>query len=106
MWSQPRRRQVLQRGCRGPRGKRIPARPQRDRKQGRSAYPCGPGERRVRHVDRGDAGLLPIAPARAMPAPIHHIDLAVADVERSLAFYLDLLGPLGWVEEVRYPTYR
>ena len=42
-----------------------------------------------------------------MPAKgIHHVDLAVADVERSLAFYLDLLGPLGWAEEVRYPTYR
>lgn len=42
-----------------------------------------------------------------MPARgIHHVDLAVADVERSLAFYLDLLGPLGWVEEIRYPTYR
>ena len=41
-----------------------------------------------------------------MPAPIHHVDLAVADVERSLAFYLDLLGPLGWAEEIRYPTYR
>ena len=42
-----------------------------------------------------------------MPAKgIHHVDLAVADVERSLAFYLGLLGPLGWVEEVRYPTYR
>jgi catechol 2,3-dioxygenase-like lactoylglutathione lyase family enzyme len=43
-----------------------------------------------------------------MPARggIHHVDLAVADVERSLTFYLDLLGPLGWVEEVRYPTYR
>jgi catechol 2,3-dioxygenase-like lactoylglutathione lyase family enzyme len=37
---------------------------------------------------------------------IHHVDLAVGDVERSLAFYLDLLGPLGWAEEVRYPTYR
>jgi catechol 2,3-dioxygenase-like lactoylglutathione lyase family enzyme len=37
---------------------------------------------------------------------IHHIDLAVADVERSLAFYLDLLGPLGWEECVRYPSYR
>ena len=37
---------------------------------------------------------------------IHHVDLAVADVERSLAFYLDLLGPLGWEEKVRYPTYR
>jgi catechol 2,3-dioxygenase-like lactoylglutathione lyase family enzyme len=37
---------------------------------------------------------------------IHHVDLAVANVEGSLAFYLDLLGPLGWVESVRYPTYR
>lgn len=42
-----------------------------------------------------------------MPARgIHHVDLAVTDVERSHAFYLDLLGPLGWTEEVRYPTYR
>jgi catechol 2,3-dioxygenase-like lactoylglutathione lyase family enzyme len=37
---------------------------------------------------------------------IHHVDLAVADVDRSLEFYLALLGPLGWAEEVRYPTYR
>jgi catechol 2,3-dioxygenase-like lactoylglutathione lyase family enzyme len=37
---------------------------------------------------------------------IHHVDLAVADAGRSLAFYLDLLGPLGWAESVRYPTYR
>ena len=44
---------------------------------------------------------------RAVPARgIHHVDLAVADVELSLAFYLDLLGPLGWAESVRYPTYR
>ena len=42
-----------------------------------------------------------------MPARgIEHIDLAVGDVERSLAFYLDLLGPLGLKEEARYPTYR
>ena len=42
-----------------------------------------------------------------MPAKgIHHVDLAVSGVEASLAFYLDLLGPLGWIEEVRYPTYR
>jgi glyoxylase I family protein len=42
-----------------------------------------------------------------MPAlSIHHIDLAVADVERSLAFYLAVLGPLGMHEEDRYPTYR
>jgi glyoxylase I family protein len=37
---------------------------------------------------------------------IHHVDLAVADVDASLAFYLDLLGPLGLAEEIRYPTYR
>jgi catechol 2,3-dioxygenase-like lactoylglutathione lyase family enzyme len=37
---------------------------------------------------------------------LHHIDLAVSDVQRSLAFYLDLLGPLGWAVAVRYPTYR
>jgi catechol 2,3-dioxygenase-like lactoylglutathione lyase family enzyme len=37
---------------------------------------------------------------------IHHVDLAVAEVERSLRFYLDLLGPLGWTETIRYPTYR
>ena len=42
-----------------------------------------------------------------MPARgIQHIDLAVANVERSLAFYLDLLGPLGLKEMVRFPTYR
>lgn len=42
-----------------------------------------------------------------MPAKgIHHVDLAVGDVDRSLRFYLALLGPVGWVEEVRYPTYR
>ena len=37
---------------------------------------------------------------------IHHVDLAVAELERSLAFYLMVLEPLGWREEVRYPTYR
>jgi catechol 2,3-dioxygenase-like lactoylglutathione lyase family enzyme len=37
---------------------------------------------------------------------IHHVDLAVADVEASLGFYRDLLEPLGLAEEVRYPTYR
>ena len=26
---------------------------------------------------------------------LHHLDLAVADVQRSVAFYLALLGPLG-----------
>jgi catechol 2,3-dioxygenase-like lactoylglutathione lyase family enzyme len=37
---------------------------------------------------------------------IQHIDLAVGDVERSLAFYLELLGPLGLAEAARYPSYR
>jgi catechol 2,3-dioxygenase-like lactoylglutathione lyase family enzyme len=42
-----------------------------------------------------------------MPARgIHHVDLAVADVDRSLAFYTDLLGPLGLEEYVRVPSYR
>jgi catechol 2,3-dioxygenase-like lactoylglutathione lyase family enzyme len=45
--------------------------------------------------------------ARLVPARgIHHVDLAVADVERSLAFYLDLLGPLGWAENARFASYR
>jgi glyoxylase I family protein len=30
---------------------------------------------------------------------IHHLDLVVSDLERSLAFYRDLLGPLGYVHE-------
>ena len=37
---------------------------------------------------------------------IHHVDLAVSDVERSLAFYLALLGPLGLREWERFPSYR
>jgi catechol 2,3-dioxygenase-like lactoylglutathione lyase family enzyme len=32
-----------------------------------------------------------------MPARgIQHVDLTVEDVEQSLAFYKELLGPLGW----------
>jgi glyoxylase I family protein len=27
---------------------------------------------------------------------VHHVDLVVSDVERSLAFYRKLFGPLGW----------
>ncbi len=42
-----------------------------------------------------------------MPARgIQHVDLAVTDVERSLAFYEHLLGPLGLREKYRVPTYR
>lgn len=37
---------------------------------------------------------------------IQHIDLAVGDVERSLAFYHGVLGPLGLKEKFRIPTYR
>jgi glyoxylase I family protein len=27
---------------------------------------------------------------------LHHVDLVVSSIERSLPFYRDLLGPLGW----------
>ena len=27
---------------------------------------------------------------------VHHVDLVVSSIERSLPFYRDLLGPLGW----------
>lgn len=37
---------------------------------------------------------------------IQHVDLAVGDVERSLAFYCGVLGPLGLKEKYRLPTYR
>ena len=30
--------------------------------------------------------------------PLDHLDLVVSDLERSLAFYLALLGPLGYTE--------
>jgi catechol 2,3-dioxygenase-like lactoylglutathione lyase family enzyme len=29
-------------------------------------------------------------------AGVHHIDLVVSSIERSLPFYRELLGPLGW----------
>jgi catechol 2,3-dioxygenase-like lactoylglutathione lyase family enzyme len=42
-----------------------------------------------------------------MPAPsIQHVDLCVSDVERSRAFYLELLGPVGLVEDVLFRSYR
>ena len=42
-----------------------------------------------------------------MPARgIQHVDLCVRDVGRALAFYLEVLGPLGLEEHVRFPTYR
>jgi hypothetical protein len=37
---------------------------------------------------------------------IQHIDLAVADVGRSLDFYRKLLEPLGLTEYSRVPSYR
>jgi catechol 2,3-dioxygenase-like lactoylglutathione lyase family enzyme len=43
----------------------------------------------------------------AVPARgIQHVDLCVSDVERSLAFYLELLGPLGLEEDIRIESYR
>jgi catechol 2,3-dioxygenase-like lactoylglutathione lyase family enzyme len=42
-----------------------------------------------------------------MPAVgIQHLDLAVADVDRSLGFYDEILGPLGLREYARFQTYR
>jgi catechol 2,3-dioxygenase-like lactoylglutathione lyase family enzyme len=37
------------------------------------------------------------------PAGVHHVDLVVSSIERSLPFYRDLLGPLGYhgVSEVK-----
>jgi catechol 2,3-dioxygenase-like lactoylglutathione lyase family enzyme len=37
---------------------------------------------------------------------LHHLDLAVSDLERSLEFYTAVFGPLGAEEFRRYPTYR
>lgn len=37
---------------------------------------------------------------------IQHIDLAVSDVDRSLAFYRELLGPLGLEDFLELRTYR
>jgi catechol 2,3-dioxygenase-like lactoylglutathione lyase family enzyme len=37
---------------------------------------------------------------------IQHVDLCVRDVGRSLAFYLEVLGPLGLEEDIRVASYR
>src|SRR5262249_5819925 len=37
---------------------------------------------------------------------IHHVDLAVGDLERSLVFYKAVFGPLGATEAFRSPAYR
>src|SRR5688500_11291473 len=63
---------------------------------------CPGGSWRPRLYGRTNSTLGGTVPAM----PIHHVDLAVADVERSLAFYRALLEPLGWTKELRYPTYR
>lgn len=42
-----------------------------------------------------------------MPARgIQHVDLTVGNVARSIDFYTGLLGPLGFEEYDRYPSYR
>ena len=38
----------------------------------------------------------PVAFAGMRSTGIHHVDLVVSDLDRSLAFYRALLGPLGW----------
>ncbi len=40
------------------------------------------------------------------PPAIQHVDLCVTDVERSRAFYLELLGPAGLEEDVLFRSYR
>src|SRR4029077_3103520 len=35
-------------------------------------------------------------PSRMRSTGVHHVDLVVSSIERSLPFYRDLLGPLGW----------
>lgn len=57
-------------------------------------------------VPQGRGGWLASRVASVPARGIQHIDLAVADVERSLAFYHELLGPLGLIEKYRSPTYR
>jgi catechol 2,3-dioxygenase-like lactoylglutathione lyase family enzyme len=37
---------------------------------------------------------------------ISHVDLTVSDVAQSIDFYTALLGPLGFSEYGRYPSYR
>jgi catechol 2,3-dioxygenase-like lactoylglutathione lyase family enzyme len=42
-----------------------------------------------------------------VPGPaIQHVDLCVSDVERSVAFYLEVLGPLGLERDVLFRSYR
>jgi catechol 2,3-dioxygenase-like lactoylglutathione lyase family enzyme len=42
-----------------------------------------------------------------VPAPaIQHVDLCVSDVDRSRAFYLEVLGPVGLQEDVVFRSYR
>ena len=40
------------------------------------------------------------------PPAIQHVDLCVSDVERSRAFYIELLGPVGLEEDVLFRSYR
>ncbi len=37
---------------------------------------------------------------------VDHVDLVVSSIDRSLPFYRDLLGPLGWVGSTRQPGER
>jgi catechol 2,3-dioxygenase-like lactoylglutathione lyase family enzyme len=56
----------------------------------------------VREAATGAGAYRCVMPIRG----IQHVDLAVADVDRSLAFYVAVLGPLGLREQYRVATYR
>lgn len=75
---------------------------------GNRSRKCGPdGSLANAGVHPAQSGPRLCSVAGPMPIrAIHHVDLAVRDVERSLAFYHELLGPLGVTEVVRYPSYR
>src|SRR5580765_272823 len=85
-----------------------PRRCARAARSGRSrACRCSGPRPRARGSSRGDSGRGARArmvrrswsvrvEAALDQMPIHHVDLVVSSIERSLPFYRELLGPLGW----------
>ena len=58
----------------------------------------GPRPRAVRRCSTGARRSSPSAAENgsAMRSGVHHVDLVVSSIERSLPFYRELLGPLGY----------